>query len=367
MMNITPKPITVIPTQRQMSLIRFSPNDEFLYAAGRDGKIHRWDMHRPYDPPADALRPSKRNDPDAAPSFLELPELAGHDGWVTQIAFHPKGTQLFTADSWGRLMAWSLIEELPKPQWNLARAHDGWIRQVSLSPEATQIATCGKDKAIRIWSAADGTLQQEFANQPDDIFSLAFHPDGKSLVTGDLKGIVKDWDLASGKVAREFDAKIMYLLSYIQEVGGVRVLKFDAAGRTLAVAGAQPTSGGFVQAVPILKFFDWTDGKEIQSIKLGENTLGFVTDLASHVDGYWLGVCSGQPGHGNVFLHRVGDEKPFVTQALPNCHSVALGASGKRFAAISNAGTFGQIKSMAREGIYSGNFSPINLFDLATV
>src|SRR5262249_25920140 len=124
-MNPTPKPVTVIPTQRQMSLIRFSPNGQFLFAAGRDGKIHRWDLHSTDGPPADALSPSKRGDPPATLTYPEMAPLSGHDGWVTQVAVHPQGTQLFSADSWGRLIGWSLANGDPQPAWNLPSAHDG--------------------------------------------------------------------------------------------------------------------------------------------------------------------------------------------------------------------------------------------------
>lgn len=357
--------LTVIPTQRQMSLIRFTPNGQLLYAAGRDAKIHRWDLRASDGPPADALMPSSINDKPVPIAFPQLPSLAGHDGWVTGIAFHPAGTGMVSSDSWGRLIGWSLAGPEPQPIWNLATAHDGWIRQIAFDLPGHRVATCGKDKAIRIWSTGEGTLLKEYSNQPDDVYSVAFHPDGQSLVAGDLKGVVRHWDLTTDKVVREFDAKILYLLSYIQDVGGVRVLTFDSTGKTLAVAGAQPAGGAFVQAVPTLKFFDWAEGKEIQSLKLGENTLGFVTEVAWHPDGYWLGVCSGQPGQGNVFLQRTSEEKPFFTQALPNCHSLALAPGGKRLAVTSNSGTFGQTKSMAREGNYPGNFSPVNLFEIA--
>ncbi len=360
---LTPQSITVIPTTRQMALARFRPNGEQLFAAGRDGKIHRWDLRRGDDNPADALVPSSRSDKPVPPVIPELVPLDGHDGWVTQILFHSSRQELYSADSWGRLIGWSLAGESPTSKWNLAAAHDGWIRHIALSPDGERLASVGKDKVCRLWSTSDGKLLQEFA-QPDDLHAVAFAPDGKSLLTGDLRGVVQQRDLAASNVVREFDAKEMYLLSWIQDVGGVRGLTFDAAGTTLAVAGAQPTSGGFVQAIPFIKFFDWADGKERQTLKLGDNTQGYVQDLAWHPQGYWLGVTSGQPGQGSFFLHRTGEEKPFFTQALPNCHSVALSADGRRCAVLANAGTSGQKKSMAREGNYPGNTSPIHVFEL---
>lgn len=360
-----PKPVTVISTSRQQSLLRFSPSGQFLFAAGRDGKISRWDLSQTVDPPADALEPARgKTDKPQEIRFAELPALAGHDGWVSQIVFHPQKPWCFSADTWGRLIGWNLAQEPAAPSWNLPAAHDGWLRQVALSSDGERLATCGKDMAIRIWSAADGKLLHEFRDQADEVFSVAFHPDGKSLVAGDLKGVVKQWDLAETKVTREFDAKILYFLSYIQDVGGVRVLAFDPEGKSLAVAGGQPTSGAFVQAMPTLKFFNWATGQETQSLKLGENTEGFVHDLAFHPEGYWIGATSGQPGRGSYFFQRPGEEKPFFSLALPNCHSVALHPDGKRFAVAANAGTYGQSRSMARQGIYPGNTSPIHLLEL---
>lgn len=369
-----PKPFTVIPTPRQMSQIRFSPCGKFLFATGRDSQIHRWDVTQPLPQPEPLPEPDpkkKNAKPPKAPNpvFAKLPELTGHDGWVSGVVFHPQPDQqrCFSADSWGRLIGWSYADEPPRPAWNIAPAHDGWIRQLAISRDGQQLATCGKDKIIRLWSTTDGKKMQEITAQGEDVYSLAFHPDGKSLVAGDLKGIVKHWDLATNQLVREFDAKILYLLNMIQDVGGVRVLAFDTEGKTLAIAGAQPSTGGFVQASPIIKFVNWDNGQELQQLKLGENTEGFVHDLAYHPTGYWAGVCSGQPGRGRYFLHKVGDAAPFLTddKKFPNCHSVAWHPTGSRLAVISNEGTYGQKRSMAREGIYPGNTSPIHILDIA--
>ncbi|HQZ65899.1 MAG TPA: hypothetical protein PLY87_12510 [Planctomycetaceae bacterium] len=370
-----PQPVTVINTERQISSIRFSPCGKFLFAAGRDAKIHRWNVSPPEAPVDEPVAADEQTDPktkkDAKlpePVFPELPPLSGHDCWVSTFAFHPQGERLFSADTWGRLICWRYTDEAPAPLWNIADAHDGWIRQLTVSPDGKQLATCGMDGRIRIWSTEDGTKQNEFGAAGGDVFSLAFHPDGKSLVAGDLMGIITHWDLAEAKSVREFDAKIFYQLSRIQDVGGVRWLAFDAEGKTLAAAGGQPDGGGFVQAVPTLRFINWADGTEIQTLKLGENQDGFVHEVAFHPQGFWIGVCSGQPGRGKYFLHRSGEEQPFFTNNKPlqNCHSLALHPNGARLAVISNVGTFGQQKSMAREGNYPGNTSPINLFDLVS-
>lgn len=367
-MTPTVKPISIIPTERQMSLVRFSPDGRMLYAAGRDSRIHRWDVSQPIDAaPAGAQPGATNNEPNSkGPRYAELAPLAGHDGWVSAIAMHPQQPVIFSSDTWGRLIAWKLDIEPPSILWNHPQAHSSWIRQITLSPDGERLATCGMDKQIRLWSSRDGKLEREWPLASDDIFSIAFHPDGKAIVAGDLKGIVRHWNLADGSLVREFDAKSLYLLSYIQDVGGVRVLAFTPDGKSLAVAGAQPANGGFVEAMPTLKLFDWSTGAETQSIKLGEKTEGFVHDLAFHPEGFWMGVTSGQPGRGGVFFLRPGEPQPFYTQALPNCHSIALAAAPKQLAVLANAGTYGQMKSMARQGIYPGNSSPIHLLEIGS-
>jgi hypothetical protein len=369
-----PQLATALKTDRQMSTVRFSPCGKFLAAAGRDATIRLWNVPEPVAaPPADPLAATDKKDAKKnakpvkppEPVFPELPVLKGHDGWVTSLEFHPKDQRLYSADSWGQLCAWAYADAPPKPAWQVKPAHDGWIRQLAISSDGTKLATCGMDKRIRLWSSAAGKQLAEFTSA-EDVYALAFHPDGKSLVSGDLKGIVRQWDLAAGKPVREFDAKMLYMLSMIQDVGGVRTLAFDAEGKTLAAAGAQPAGGGFVQGTPVLRFFDWASGKATQTLTLGDNTEVYIHELAFHPRGFWIGVVSGQPGKGKFFFLRTGEAQPFFVgnKQMPNCHSVAIHPGGTRLAVISNAGTFGQQKSKAREGIYPGNTSPINIFDL---
>lgn len=357
--------LAILKTDRQMSRVRFSADDRWLYAAGRDGLIHRWDLSQP--PEAEGTKPSPAAvtpGTTAGPGYVESATLEGHDGWVSCIAMHPREPRAYSCDTWGRLVAWAIDGEPPSVLWKHDHAHEGWIRQIAMSPQGDRLATCGMDRAIRVWSTGDGRLEREWRSSPDDVFAVAFHPEVGTLLTGDLKGVVRHWNLDDGALIGESDARSLYLLSQIQDVGGVRGLGFATDGRFFAVAGAEPVSGGFVEAVPVLKIFDTASRAEIQSLKIGEKTEGFVHDVAFHPDGLWVGVTSGQPGRGGVFVHRPGDPQPLLVHPLPNCHSVAIAADGRRIAVLANAGLFGQRKSKAREGDYPGNTSPIHLFEI---
>lgn len=367
-----PQEWTVIKTERQMSLVRFSPCGKFIAASGRDGEIHRWEIITPpppmEDPIAAADAQNKAKKPPAKPvqpTLPELPVMKGHNGWVTNLMFLSHAPQLVSCDSYGEIVCWPYLDKEPKPAWKISAAHDGWIRQLALSPDGKTLVSCGRDQKVCLWSTTDGKKLGELVGHHEDVHSVAFHPDGKSLVSGDLRGVVKQWDLATNKSTRTFDAGVMFKLDRLQDVGGVRVLRFDAAGKILAIGGARPEGGGFVTGTPVLILVDWATGKAAAPLDVGTKQDVYLLDLVHHRDGYLMGVTSGQPGNGQVFFLRPGESQPFFTKKLANCHSIDIHPSGTRFALIANAGVFGQgEQNNARKNGYPGNYSPIHIFDL---
>jgi len=314
MADLTAKIAKTLEHSRQLWTVRYSPCGNFLFAAGYDALVHRWNV---------------ASDPK------QLESLPGHQGWTQRIAF--AGEFLLTADSWGRLIAWKYAAEKPEPVWNLEHALAGWIRGIAISPDGGTVAVSGMDPIVKLYRVADGQLIAELGPHPTDVHSIAFHPDGKSLASGDLKGTIRHWDVASSQLVRQMEVPVLYRLDRIQDCGGVRNLLFHANGQQLLCGGMKDPGGGFAEGAPIVVVLDWTTGNIAVELQHGEKTQGFAYDVAYHPDGFVMATCCAMPGHGQLWFWRIGEPKPFfVSTDLPNGRSLSLHPNGTRLALVTS-------------------------------
>ncbi len=343
--QFTPKEVRKVEPDRMLGRLRYSPCGKLLAAGGLDGTVRRWDL--------------SEKEP------VELPRLTDLGGWVNVIGMATDCPLLFAADSWGQLAAWPYAEREAKPAWKVEKAHNGWIRDLAVSRDGKLLVTGGLDRVVRVWSATDGKLLHELVGHQEDVYSVAIHPDGAHVVSGDLHGVVHDWDLATRQSARKLDAGALYKLDRLQDCGGVRRLEFDASGKLLAAAGTAPKGGATLQGMPTVLLFDWASGKQTRAIKSGAEKDALVHDVRFHPAGFFLAVSSGVPGSGQLFFARPGDEKPFyVSTKLANCHSVDIHPDGQRFIVTStNTGSNGNGRKLDKDGKYPGNRTPMHLFE----
>lgn len=369
-----PKELKAFPNDRQLCVARFSPCGSFLAAGAMEGTVRRWrvvekpkaavDVELPDETKKKPAPKNAKAPPESPVDLVPQPHLTGFNGWVQNIAFHPKDKVLFVADTWGKLIATAYESDAPKPLWENTTAHDGWIRRLAISADGQHLATCGRDQFVRIWTTA-GKLVAELRAE-EEVFAVAFAPEGKLVAFGDLKGRVKTWDFGTKQVAREFDASVLHKLSRLQNVCGVRTLTFIESGKSLLVGGCEPAGGGFVEGAPMLLRFDTATGKKQAEWKFGEAKDGFVLDVAAHPAGYLIVVTSGQPGSGKILFLRPGEKEPFYTHtAVANVHSVTLHPDNRRFAvAAMNKASNGNGRPKTADGSYPGNTSPVHLFEL---
>jgi WD40 repeat protein len=340
-----PKQAKIITADPQVRTIRFSPCGKILAAGGYDARVRRWSF--------------------AAEETPELPSLGGHQAWVEAVALRADGELLFSGDSWGQLCCWSSYSaDQPALRWKHEQAHDGWLRDLAISSHGKLLASCGSDRVARIWSADDGVKQHELANYGQDLLRCRFLPDG-TLVTGDGRGIVKQWKL-DGSLVRQFDASSLYALSRLQDCGGVHALAIDREGQLLAAGGTTPKNGGTLVGAPTVLIFDVATGEEKHKLTLGGENDCMVADLRFHDEGFLSVVTYGTPGSGQLLYVVPGEPGPFFThKAVQNIHSLAWHPDGKRLVvAGTNSGSNGNGRSLDKDGKYPGNQSPLHVFAL---
>jgi eukaryotic-like serine/threonine-protein kinase len=239
-----------------------------------------------------------------------LPAVAPNRG-VNWIALSPDRRTVAAIDVGGRFIAYRFARagSFAEPRPIIDRpAHQDHGRSVAFSPDGRLIAT--GSEAILLWDAA--TMQKVARFETDAIvWSVAFSPDGKWLVSAQGDGSVLVWNVAE----RE------RLASFNEHSGAVRAVAFAPDGRRAASAGEDRS------------IIMWnTDRRTKDGVLAAHRTR--VTALAFSGDGRQLGSADQD---GTVILWEVSTGKPRLTirpQELVNSYCIDVSRDG-RFVAMS--------------------------------
>jgi WD40 repeat protein len=274
---------------------RFDPNGRHVFATSQDQTVVRW-----------------RLDNDVKLKF------AGHESWVFAIAFCDGGQTLLSAGGDGRLIWWGAADDKPAARRTVS-AHDGWARCVAVSPDDRLVATGGNDNLVKVWSAADGRPVHAFAGHANRVYSVLFHPDGRHLLSGDLMGSVRAWDLSAGKGVGTLDAKELHTYDGGQQVdfGGVRGLAVSPDQTRVACGGLYKASNplGAVHE-PLVVLFDWAERKKVRTQTAPGIAGGVIWRLRFLPDQTLAGVCGGSSG-GLLLFWKLDQDKDFHRFQLP--------------------------------------------------
>ncbi len=212
------------------------------------------------------------------------------------IAAHMQDVESLGVSKDGKFLA-SASEDNTVQIWNLAdskssqtiKGHTDFVTSVAFSADGKQVVTTSKDKTVRVWDVegakevalfkvereveikdAKGkvTKQKELGRE----FTRAvFTSDGKKIITGNLDGVIKIYDVADKKEVKELKAH-----------EGVWSLALSPDGSKFATGGYDGT----------IKIWNANDGMELRTIKahLGAmpNVGGNVTSIAYSPDGQRL-------------------------------------------------------------------------------
>jgi WD40 repeat protein len=224
-----------------------SPDESLLAARNRDGTIPLWDAATGKE-----KRVLKGNDPfvfnlmftpdgrrlisngsdqsiriwDVA-SGRELYQLRGQ----TPLAVSPDNRLLATADAKApNIFVYDLTtgREIKR----FALASQGNVFQLAFSPDGRRLAAAGSPRrnggigTIKVWDVTDGRLLRSLESPKTVLWSVAFSPDGRSVVTGDSYGSLSLWELSSGRQRHSFTG----------HQSRIDAIAFSPDGQTLAAS-----------------------------------------------------------------------------------------------------------------------------------
>jgi len=76
------------------------------------------------------------------------------------------------------------------------KGHDGAVWSAAFSPDGKRIVTTSADKTARVWDAATGQpIGEPLKGHEDAVNSAAFSPDGKRIVTASDDKTARVWDV----------------------------------------------------------------------------------------------------------------------------------------------------------------------------
>ncbi|BBD68031.1 WD-40 repeat protein [Nostoc commune NIES-4072] len=204
------------------------------------------------------------------------PILRGHTDWVNSIAFSPKQKQLVSASNDGTIRLWDLSDYFSSAKvkyevdyiWDNVHAvafnpnnnefaiarknsvmvfnkegnhvehtfdHLETVNSIAYSPDGKTIVSGADDKTLRLWDLEGNKPPIVFQGHEDKVTSVAFSPDGKKIVSGSKDNTLRLWNL-QGNQQQVFQGHQENTDEFGNK-GGVNSVAFSPDGKTI-VSGA---------------------------------------------------------------------------------------------------------------------------------
>ena len=154
---------------------------------------------------------------------------------IYSVAFNPHPIDnrdiIATGNSDRLLRLWDV--ETGKCLQTLA-GHQEFISGVAFSPDGKIIASCSCDGTVRLWNSQTGSSLQVLTRKEHKFCSVAFSPDGQIVAAGSQNQFITLWDVATGKFLKAIVPQRLYEEMNISGAKGLTT----AQQETLKILGA---------------------------------------------------------------------------------------------------------------------------------
>jgi WD40 repeat protein/serine/threonine protein kinase len=182
--------------------------------------------------------------------ILSIQRNYGHS-----VAFSPDGKRIVSADPRGNGI--QVYNAMTGAREMTLTGHTGRVWSVAFRPDGRYIISGSRDETIMVWNAATGALEMTLTGHKDPVRSVTFSPDGRRIVSGGDDGTVRIWDALSG-------TELLTLRGHEWSVDDVSV---SPDGERIASCGIDRT----------IRIWDAATGEELMALRGHESPVNTVT------------------------------------------------------------------------------------------
>ncbi|MCX6046460.1 MAG: NACHT domain-containing protein [Chloroflexi bacterium] len=214
---LSSQPLAVLQaTPHYIYQVAFSPDGRLLASVvNNERSLHLWDVTVPQRPEL-VITP-------------ETLQKAGEEA-LYSLAFSPDSTKLACGGN-ELVQLWDIHNSAAPLS---LQHHTSWIVSVAFSPDGTTLASASVDGVICLWAVAGGALRASLLGHSEQIYSVAFSPDSAAGLSGSADGTSQVWDSQTGECVNTLRVEGPYAGMNITGVTGIT----EAQKAGLKVLGA---------------------------------------------------------------------------------------------------------------------------------
>ena len=111
---------------------------------------------------------------------------------VNAVTYSPDGAQIAMCHQWGEISLWR-TGELDQPLAEI-HGHSEEVFDIAFLPDGSRMVTAGRDRTIRVWDVESHRQMAVLRGHIDYVFSLAISKNGQYIVSSSGDGTARIWE-----------------------------------------------------------------------------------------------------------------------------------------------------------------------------